>query len=372
MKRLKAVIAKEFFHILRDPTSLTIVFLLPAVMILMYGYSISFDLNHIQTGIIDHAQGEMSKQLIKRFKNNKYFIIKDLKSSYADPRSEGNKQLRSGLLKEIITIPADFNRKIINGQQAEIGIIIDGSDANVANLVHQYNEQIIMDFVSDYFDLRKLLAIKTKVYFNPEIKSAYFFIPGLIAVLLLMISGLLTSLSISREKELGSINLIFISPLKSHEIIIGKTIPYIFVALLDGLVILLFAVFWFQIPFRGNLFILLIFSLLYIFCGLAMGILISTAAPSQKIAMFATILITLLPSIMLSGFIFPLDSLAPVLRGISNLIPATYFLRIIRGVVVKGAQFKHFLGEALALVVFSLLLIAIASKKFNKLRTKTK
>lgn len=372
MKRLKAVIIKEFFHILRDPTSLTIVFLLPAVMILMYGYSISFDLNHIETGIIDYAQGNMSRQLIKRFANNKYFIVQDLRKSHPDPKRKGEDLLRSNSLKQVITIPADFNRCLANGRPAEIGIIIDGSDANVANLVYQYNELIIMDFVSDYFQLKKFLNVRTKVYFNPEIKSSFFFIPGLIAVLLLMISGLLTSLSISREKELGSINLIFISPLKSPEIIIGKTIPYIFVALVDGLIILLFAIFWFQIPFRGNLFILLIFSLLYIFCGLAMGILISTAAPSQKIAMFATILVTLLPSIMLSGFIFPLDSLAPVLKGVSNLIPATYFLRIVRGVVVKGAQFRHFLGEGLALVAFSLVLVIIASKKFNRLRAKIK
>jgi len=187
-----------------------------------------------------------------------------------------------------------------------------------------------------------------------------------------MISALLTSLSISREKESGSIDLLFISPLKSPEIIIGKTIPYIFVSLIAGCIILLFARFWFGVPIKGNLLVLLVFAILYIITSLSLGILISTIAPTQKIAMFITLLLTLLPSYMLSGFIFPLQSLPPVLRAISRIIPATYFLKIIRGVVVKGAQLKHFIPEGVALVVFTTLLLAIASLKFARDRRKAK
>jgi len=372
MKRIKAVIIKEFLHILRDPTSLTIVFLMPVIMILIFGYSINFDLKSIDVGIIDYSDGEISNQLIKKFANNQYFIVKNLRNRTGDPLIEGEKLIKSGDLKEIIIIPRDFSKKIKNNQKSEVGIILDGSDANVANLIYQYNDLVIMDFISDFIDLKQFIKISTKVYFNPEVKSTYFFIPGLIAIILLMISALLTSLSISKEKELGSINLIFISPLKSTEIIIGKTIPYIIVALIDELIILLYAVFWFGVPFRGNLLVLLIFSLLYIFTGLSLGILISTVAPSQKVAMFATLLITLLPSIMLSGFIFPLDSLSPILRGVSQFIPATYFLKIIRGVVVKGAELKHFLFEGIALITFSILLISIASLKFNRLKERSR
>lgn len=372
MKRIKAVILKEFAHILRDPTSLAIVFIMPILMMFIYGYALSFDLERVETGVIDYSRGEISGKLIKKFANNRYFAVRDLRVEYADPLRGGESLLKSGKLKEIIIIPADFSRKLQEGRQTEIGVIIDGSDSNVANLVHQYNELIVLDFISDFRDIKKLLKINTTIHFNPEMKSSFFFIPGLVALLMIMISALLTSLSIAREKESGSIDLIFISPLKSPEIIIGKTIPYILVSLVAGSLILIFARFWFGIPIKGNLLVLLFFSILYIITGLAFGILISTAAPNQKVAMLVTLLATLLPSIMLSGFIFPLDSLGPVLQGISYIVPATYFLRIIRGVVLKGAELHHFLTEGAAMVIFSVVLLALAMVKFNRNRKRSK
>lgn len=368
MKRIKAVIIKEFAHIRRDPTSLTIIFLLPLLMMFIYGYSINFDLEHIETGIIDYSQGDISKKLIERFSNNRYYQVENLGATFNDPLKEGERRLKTGELKTVIIIPADFSQKLEKGENTEVGIIIDGSDSNIANLVYQYNEMIIMDFMTDFQPLERLINLNTKILFNPEVKSVFFFIPGLVAILLVMISAILTSLSIAREKESGSIDLIFISPLKTWEIIVGKTVPYIIVALLVGCMILLCARFWFQIPFQGSLLVLLVFSILYIIAGLSMGILISTIAPSQKVAMFAALLITLLPSIMLSGFIFPLESMGIVLRGISYFVPATYFLRIIRGVVVKGAELHHFLGEGAALFFFALLLLLVAGLKFSKNR----
>jgi ABC-2 type transport system permease protein len=369
---MRAVIVKEFAHILRDPASLVIVFLMPLLMMFIFGYSINYDLENVELGIIDRSDSEISRNLVKKFINNKYFVVEDLEESYPSPVTAGEKLLKSGKLKEMIIIPHDFSEKLKAGRKAEIGVIIDGSDSNVANLVYQYNELIILDFVSDFRPLDKMLKINTKVLFNPEVKSAFFFIPGLIAILLVMISALLTSLSISREKESGSIDLLFISPLKSHEIILGKTFPYIFVSLIAEGIILIFARFWFGIPIRGNLLVLLVFSLLYIFASLSLGILISTISPSQKIAMFATLLVTLLPSIMLSGFIFPRDSLPLPLLGVSYLVPATYFLTIIRGVVVKGAELKHFISEGIALFAFAAALLAMASAKFSKNRKKAK
>ncbi|MCP4148461.1 MAG: ABC transporter permease [bacterium] len=372
MKRIKAVIVKEFAHILRDPTSLAIVFMMPVIMILIYGYAMNFDLERVDAGVIDYSGGEYSKKLVKKFSNNRYFVVRDLKAEFSEPLKEGEKLLRAGKLNEVIIIPADFSRKLAGRRKTDIAVIMDGSDSNVANLIYQYNELIVLDFMSEFRDLKNLLKVSTKIYFNPEIKSAFFFIPGLIAILLIMISAMLTSLSIAREKESGSIDLIFISPLKSPEIILGKTIPYIAVSLVVGSIILLFSRFWFGIPIQGSLLILLLFSLLYIITGLSFGILISTVAPNQKAAMFAALLATMLPSMMLSGFIFPLDSLAPVLRGVSYLVPATYFLKIIRGVVLKGAELKHFIFEGVAMVIFSTVLLSLAMVKFSLNRKKSK
>ncbi len=370
MGRIKAIIVKEFYHILRDPRSLTMVFITPLVMIFILGYSVSYDLNRIDAAVIDLAQGRLSRQLVQAFAANRIFVVhaRSGAANRALSLGEAEEMLRRQRIKEIIVIPADLARRLARRGQAEIGLIIDGSDTNIANLVYQYDERILLDLNAALLGGGRLLKLDTKIYFNPEARSQFFFIPGLVAVILLMISAMLTSLSISRERETGSLALLFISPLRSREIIVGKTIPYIIVALLDGVVILLFARFWFGIPLRGSLLVLLLFALLYIVAGLSLGILISTTAPTQRVAMLATLLSTMLPSFLLSGFIFPLDSLSPVLRAISYAIPATYFLRIIRGVVLKGAELKHFLFEGGMLVALSLFLLAAATRKFNSQR----
>jgi ABC-2 type transport system permease protein len=370
MGRIKAIIIKEFFHILRDPRSLTMVFITPLVMIFILGYSISYDLNRIDAVVIDLSQSQLSKALVKAFAGTSFFSIRTRAENSHGTISlaAAEEMLRRGKIKEIIVIPADFSRRLNRKGQSDIGIIIDGSDTNIANLVFQYNERIFLDFIAKTKGAGQLLKINSKIFFNPEVRSQFFFIPGLIAVILLMISAMLTSMSIAKERETGSIALLFISPLKSGEIIIGKTIPYIIVALLDGVVILLFARFWFGIPIRGSLAVLLLFTLLYIVAGLSLGILISTTAPTQRVAMLAALLVTMLPSFLLSGFIFPLDSLSPVLRAISYAIPATYFLRIIRGVILKGAELRHFLFEGGMLIVLSIVLLAAAARKFNRQR----
>jgi ABC-2 type transport system permease protein len=370
MRRLRAVIVKEFAHILRDPRSLSIVFVMPLFMIFIYGYAISFDLDRITAAVIDHSQTELSARLVNALAHNKYYDLTELRTipSEPGPLARGEEALRRGRFKELVVIPADFARNLRTGRPTELGVIIDGSDSNIASRLYQYNQLIFQDFMLDLVGERDLLRVGTQIYFNPESRSAFFFVPGLVAVLLLMVSAMLTSISIAKERERGSIDLLFISPLRSGEIIVGKTVPYVLVAFVTGSLILAFARVWFGVPFRGNVLILALFALFYVLTGLSFGILISSTAPTQRVAMIAAMLTTLLPSVMLSGFIFPVESLSPVLRFVTRVVPATYFLRIIRGVVLKGAGVGTYLTDGLILLGFSAVFLALASLRFSRLR----
>ncbi len=366
MKRLGAVVAKEFFHLRRDPRSLAIVFIMPLVQIFIFGYAISFDLEDIPMAAVDFDRSEPSAAVVRVFARSGVFVLRPLGGDGGLAAAE--RALRSGAVKQVLVVPAGFAGRVRQGRTAEVGLLIDGSDSNIANRVFQNSEALLQRHMAGLKGLEDVFRVRTKVYFNPESKSVFFFVPGLVAVILLMISALITSSSISRERELGSVELLFISPLRSAEIIVGKTLPYVLVALAVGGFILLFSHFWFGVPLRGNLLVLLLFALLYVLAGVSFGILVSTIAPTQRTAMLGSLLATLLPSILLSGFIFPLDSLSPILRSLSLAIPATHFLRIIRGVVVKGAELRHFLKEGFFLTGLSVLLLALAAARFTALR----
>ncbi len=368
--RLRAVMRKEFRHILRDNRSLTVVFVLPVLMIFFYGYSLSFDLEQVRLALINHSSGELAKLFVERISSNKVFnLIKpDSRQEVDSEIALAEKMLRRGEIHAYLVIPADFSSGLLNDRQTEIGLVVDGSDTNVANLIMQKLEQARVDFILDWKKIPDLIFIRTHIFFNPEVKSYFYFIPGLVAVLLMMISSLLTSISIVREKESGSIELLFISPLRSGEIILGKTIPYILVAFSSGVLVLAFAHFWFGIPFRGSPLVLAFFSFIYLCCGLAFGILISTVSQTQRMAMIFSILATMLPSILLSGFIFPPEAMSVPIRLVSALVPATYYLRIIRGVFVKGAGMVYFLQEGAVLLLMGVFLLWLAVRKFTRLR----
>lgn len=393
MLRLKAVIQKEFIHIKRDPRSLVIIFVLPIIMIFIFGNVLSFDLKKIETLIIDLDRSSLSRELASRFAAaplySIYFLyrpiiskvksskdqttgaepnIREEKGKYEDYLELAEKWLRQGKIKQYLIIPPDFSRKLGSQQPAEVAVVIDGSDANVANRIYQYNERIFYHFFFRAYQFGPLFEPQIKMYFNPEISSTPFIVPGLVAALMLMIAAMLTSLSLTREKETGSIDLLFISPLRTHEIILGKTIPYLIVALLVSLTIFLFARFFFSFQIRGSLLFLFLASLIYLAVGLSFGLLISTAASTQKVAMLATLLGTILPSIFLSGFIFPLESLSPILRSFSYFVPATYFLRLLRSIALKGATLRHFLFDGLILLLMSFFLLALAARQFQNLR----
>lgn len=367
MKRIIAIAHKEMVHILRDPTSLVIILALPIIMMFLYGYSINYDMNNIDCGVIDLSHSKASRDLIKRINNNKYYTVEMFE---AGEESKCEQLLLRGKLHEYIIIPSDFATKLTDKRTPEVLCTIDGSNSNIATLIYQYNDKLINNFNIGYLKQATPVKMTTSVLFNPELESSFFFIPGLIAILLIMVAALMTSLSIAKEKDRGSLDLLFISPLKSIEIIVGKTLPYIVITLLIESMILITATFWFKIPLKGDLLVLFVYSLIYIFTSLAFGILISTTSSDQKTAMFKALIMTMIPSMFLSGFIFPIESQLPFIQVITRFIPATYFLKIIRGVVVKGSEVSHFAREGIILCIFGIVLVLAATVSFEKARRK--
>jgi ABC-2 type transport system permease protein len=364
---------KEFYHILRDSRSLMVIFILPLLMIFFYGYALSFDLGKIKLVLVNHGQNENISRFWDRLSASSAFTLMPLKleQQFTDPLQAAEGMLRKGHVHAVLVFPENFSKNLANFQPVYVGVILDAGDANKAQLIMQRLEQFRTDFILQNQKFPDITLVHTHMLFNPESKSYHFLVPGMVAVLLMMIASMLTSISISREKESASIRLLFLSELHSLEIIIGKTLPYIVVAFLCGSLVVAFAHSFFHVPSYGSVYALAGIALLYILCGLALGILISVISATQRMANILSVLATMLPSLLLSGFIFPVESMTPLIRLFSKLIPATYFLRVIRHLFVKGADFRYFLPEVIALSLMSAGLLLLAWWSFHRLRRKT-
>jgi len=367
MRKIRHVALKEIRHILRDPRSLVIAILMPIVMTLLYGYAINLDIKNIRLAVVDFDNTRESRDLVGRFHHSGYF---------APPLSEpdpGNPEriLKEGDAHTVLIIPPGLAEAIAGSAGYagyEIGLSVDGADANTSAAASGYANIILIRFLKDRLPPGfepPGVQLSTQVMYNPDLKSSHFFVPGLIAVILMMISALLTSITIAREKETGTMEQLLTSPVTSSQVIVGKVIPYIGLALLDGVLVLGFGVVNFGVPFNGSVVILFVFGLIYIFCALSLGILVSTVSGTQQQAMMAAQIITVLPSVMLSGFIFEIKNMPIVLQGISHLVPARYFLLIIRGIMLKGSGVDVLWPQAAALLLLTVALLAAATKRFQ-------
>ncbi len=353
-----SIVKKEFIHIWRDPQTLVIVFLMPVLMLFLYGYAITLEMKEISIIINDHAASPLSRSYIDRITATKFFHItgRDIPEKKIEDVFQ-RRQARCAII-----IPPEFSRQ----QGGNIQLLIDASDPNAANYILNYLSQITVSFNRDASgNSRTLFSVQPRLLYNPDLKSAYFFVPGLVAIIIILISALLTSIAIVREKELGSMEQILVSPIRPNQLIIGKLIPYLALSLVDSSIILLLAHFWFSVPIHGSALLLLVMLTLYILCGLSFGLLISTATRSQQVAMMATMVITILPSFLLSGFIFPVRSMPLILQGFSQLIPATHFLVIIRSIMLKGVGAGALFPQLVAMILFSVVLIGVSIRKFN-------
>ena len=361
--RIVAIIRKEFFHIIRDSRTLLITIAMPLLMIFIYGSAIRLDISNIELAILDLEKTSYSRELISKFTSSGHFTV----HTYLDDHDSIEPLFKSRRIKAAIVIPPNYSEQLNSGATTRIQTIIDGSNSNTGIVVSNYIKLILASYSIELNAplMVQPISIAARVWYNPDLESYYFIIPGLVAVILMMICALLTSITIAREKESGTMEQILVSPIRPIEIIVGKVLPYVIIAFLDGVLVLLAAWIGFGIHFNGSLFLLALLSVIYLYAALAIGVFISTLVKTQQVAMMIALVVTILPSILLSGFIFPVRSMPLMLRIISYIVPAKYFLIIIRGIILKGLTMRELWLPTLFLLFLGTLLLAISTKRFN-------
>jgi ABC-2 type transport system permease protein len=363
--RVKYIALKEVRHILRDPRSLTIAIGLPVLLTVLFGYAINLDVKNIRLAVVDLDRTPESRDLASRFFNSGYFVPPAHRAGISDTEQ----LLRSGRADAVLTIEPGLARAVATAAPSDLGLVIDGADANLAAATTSYASMIVGRFNQDHLGGGGMelpgIVVSARILYNPDLKSANFFVPGIIAILLMLISALLTSITIAREKETGTMEQLLVTPVTPEEVIVGKVLPYIALAFLDAVLVIAFAVFHFGVPFAGSVALLVGFGLIFIIAALSAGILVSTLVGTQQVAMMMTQLLTVLPSVMLSGFIFELRNMPRVLQAVSYIVPARYFQLIIRGIMLKGAGLRVLWSQSVFLAVLTLVLLAIAARRFR-------
>ncbi|MDY6832322.1 MAG: ABC transporter permease [Thermodesulfobacteriota bacterium] len=359
--RLVPLMRKEFIHIFRDRRSLMILFLMPLMMMFVFGYAINMDVKNIRLGICDLSRTPESRALVETVDASPYF---DIKARYTDPRQTAG-LFEQRAIRAAVIIPRNLVRAMAGAGEPVVAVITDGTDANTATLAQNYLESLLLERSLEAGGAGQPVRIKTRILYNPDMESAHFVVPGIVALLLIMIGALLTSVTIAREKETGTMEQILVSPIQPHEVVLGKAVPYLVLAFGIAVFIIIFGHLWFSVPMLGSWSYLMVACLLYLVTSLAIGLLISTLVATQQVAMMLSLVATLLPSVMLSGFVFPVASMPLPLQGISQVIPATHFLVIIRGIMLKGNGPADLWPSALAMVAVGVLFITIAIRRFR-------
>jgi ABC-2 type transport system permease protein len=371
IKHIYAIMRKEFLHLIRDPRSLMISIFLPVILLFIYGYSVSFDVKNLQLAVLDNSKSAQSRQLIDKFVQTGYFTIT------ADLKSELQFQdtLDSGKAKVVINIPSDFTKKILSNKKAEIQVLLDGSDPVTASSALSYINGIAQQYFSGLVVTRSAfnkvksaspINLVARIWYNENLRSLNFYIPGLISSILMMLAATLTSLTIISEKEMGTMEALIASPIRKNELMIGKILPYVMIAFWDVVFVTAIGHFWFMVPLKGSLVLMLFCSCIFLTGALAIGLLFSTIAHSSQEAMQLALLTTMLPSMLLSGMTFPIENMPPIIQLVTYLVPARYFLTIMRGIFLKGVGFSYLWVDIIPLTIFSLILMWLCIRAFKK------
>lgn len=371
LKTLKPIIVKEFRQIRRDPTSLGLLLVLPAVLIVLVGYALNFDVRHIPVVVFDQDRSVESREYLDNFKHSEYFEYAYESRSYAEVED----LFLDGSVKMALVIPSTFGREILAGRETHVQIIVDGSDANIAGQAVGYASRITMGFSAaltlDAFQrlgrsFQQPIEMEPRVWYNPDLISSQFLVPGLIGFIIMLTAVISTSLTVVREKERGTMEQLMVSPLRPIQVILGKTLPYVAISLVTATLILILGYLLFGIEIRGSLLVLYAGILLVVLAALGQGLLVSTVTESQQVAFMVSIFSSLLPSFLLSGFVFPISSMPMFLQVLSNLAAVKFFLVIVRAVMLKGVGFAEVWEQFLFLFLFTAVMLGISVSRLQK------
>ena len=373
--RTTMIMWKEFIQIRRDPRLLAVVVVLPLVLLLIYGYAINLDVRMLALAVVDDDRSPASRELVAAFVNNEHFALRARPATVA----AAGDLLDQGAVGAVLAIPRDFARDLQRDRAATVQLLVDGSDSTTANTAVGYAKTILqlaaarvtVDAVRRRGigrDPATMLVIshRPRAFYNGELRSTNFIIPGLIAVILMMLAALLTSMTVVRERERGTIEALVVTPVRPLELMVGKLVPYVVIAYADVFLVVAASQLVFAVPLRGSLALVLVLSGVFLTAALGIGLLISTIAGTQQVAMTAGLMGTQLPSVLLSGFIFPVRSMPPALQWLTNAIPATHFVQILRSIFLKGAPLAQLWTPTLFLVAVGALMLMLSARSFRK------
>jgi ABC-2 type transport system permease protein len=372
LKRIRAIALKEFTQIKRDPRSLGLAIVIPVFLLLIFGYGLSLDIDHVKTIVWNQdASSQFSQDFLLNFKNSKYFNIVGYTDNYRDIQH----LIDSGEILMALIIPKEFSHYLESGKPAPLQLIVDGSDANTATIamgyvrsvVSQYNVEILTStFAAHGLRRPKVMDTRPRIWFNEGLNSTWFIVPGVIAMIMMIISSLLTSICIAREWERGTMEQLISTPVKTPELVIGKFIPYFAIGFLDLTIGVLMARFLFNVPFRGSYLLLAVLSTLFLTGALFQGILISVVAKTQLMATQLASLSTMIPTVILSGFVYPIFNMPKFIQAVTYLIPARYYIVILRELFLKGNGMQTMWDEMLFLFLFASIMLLLAVRRFRK------
>jgi ABC-2 type transport system permease protein len=369
--RMAAIADKEWTQVRRDSRSLYITLFIPSMLVLLFGYALVFDVKHVKIGIFDQDRSYFSRQYLERFKNTEYLSVRYYPESY----SEIDRLINSGNIIMAIVIPPEFEKKFNAGKYADVQVLVDGSDSMSALIATGYVKGITYQFNRDYLQtalmkkgitfVKEPVEIKSRIWYNAELKSRNFIIPGNLGLILAIIAALITSLTMSREWERGTMETLITTPVRGYEVVFGKLVPYIIIGLFDVVCGLSIGYFVFNVPFRGSFIELGLISVLFLIGTCSMGILISTVTRVQVLSIQVAIVSTYLPCFMLSDFIFPIRNMPIIIQAITYIVPAKYMIVVLKGIILRGVGYQMLITQIVFLSIFCVIMLALSIKKFS-------